>query len=206
MVLLNRFGRAYGFDLSRVGLRIGLETGRARLARATVTAAPFLSSIFDVVTSFDVLYTLQDRDERAAIGEMYRLLKPGGFAIVNVAALRALRGDHSVLSHEVRRYDRRSLRDLLTGGGFRIVRMTYTNATLALPLLVARTLQRRRGLRQEQDAQHEIAIPPAPVNVLLTAVLMVESLWLRRFDLPIGSSLLCLALFRIRTRGNGGRT
>jgi SAM-dependent methyltransferase len=191
--LLGRFGRAYGFDLSRVGLGIGLEAGRMRLARATVTAAPFPSGIFDVVTSFDVLYALEDHDERSAIDEMYRLLKPGGFAVVNVAATPALRGDHSVLSHEIRRYDRRGLRDRLTAGGFRIIRLTYTNATMALPLLVVRTLQRRRGLRQEHDAQREIAVPPAPVNALLTAVLMMESLWLRWFDLPVGSSLLCLA-------------
>ena len=47
-----RFGRAYGFDLSAVGLRLGREAGRTRLARATVTAAPFPS---DVVRSRHVV-------------------------------------------------------------------------------------------------------------------------------------------------------
>ena len=55
-----RFGRAYGFDLTEIGLRIGREAGRTRLARATVTAAPFPSAAFDIVTSFDVLYSLDD--------------------------------------------------------------------------------------------------------------------------------------------------
>src|SRR5437763_16259565 len=70
--LLARFGRAYGFDLSEAGLRLGREAGRRRLARATVTAAPFRGDSFDVVTSFDVLYSLEDNDERAAIAEMER--------------------------------------------------------------------------------------------------------------------------------------
>ena len=49
--------------------------------------------------------------KQAAIAEMFRLLKPGGFAVVNVAAMGVLRGDHSVLSREVRRYSRDDLRD-----------------------------------------------------------------------------------------------
>ena len=53
--LLDTFGRAYGFDLTEIGLRIGREAGRRRLARASVTAAPFPTACFDIVTSFDVL-------------------------------------------------------------------------------------------------------------------------------------------------------
>ena len=191
--LLERFGRAYGFDLSEVGLRIGYAEGRRRLGRATVTAVPFPTASFDIVTSFDVLYSLDDRHEQQAISEMFRLLKPGGFAVVNVAAMNALRGDHSVLSHEVRRYHREDLRRRLQAAGFSIVRLTYTNATIFAPLLVARLLQRRRGLRRETEAEHEIAVPAAPINAALSVLLWAESLWLRVFNAPFGSSLLCLA-------------
>jgi SAM-dependent methyltransferase len=191
--LLERFGRAYGFDLSDVGLRFGHGAGRRRLARATVAAVPFPAASFDIVTSFDVLYSLDDRLETEAIAEMFRVLRPGGFALVNVAALEALRGDHSVLSHEVRRYTRGDLRRRLEAAGFHVVRLTYTNASLFLPMLVARTLQRRRGLRPEPEAQQEIAVPPAPINAAMSAVLWVEAAWLRVFDAPFGSSLLCLA-------------
>jgi len=191
--LLGQFGRAYGFDLSEIGPRIGREAGRRRLARATAAAVPFLSDSFDVVTSFDVLYSLEERDERAAVAEMYRVARPGGYALVNVAAMESLRGDHSVLSHEIRRYSRASLRGLLEAAGFRIVRITYTNATLFLPMLALRTVQRARGLAREEHAQHEISVPAEPVNVVLTGVLRAESWWLRFFDNPVGSSLLCLA-------------
>ena len=191
--LLARFGRAYGFDLSAVGLRLGREAGRMRLARATVTAAPFPSASFDLVSSFDVLYSLEDGDERSAISEMYRLLRPGGYALVNVAAMEVLRGDHSVLSRELRRYSRADLRRRLEAAGFVVERITYTNATLFLPMAVGRALQRRRGLKGEGETEQEITVPPAPLNALLTAAVTVESLWLRWFDEPFGSSLLCLA-------------
>ena len=191
--LLGRFGRAYGFDLSEAGPRIGRESGCRWLARASVAAIPFPADSFDVVTSFDVLYALEEPDERAAVAEMYRVIRPGGYAIVNVAAMESLRGDHSILSRELRRYSRARLRRLLERSRFRIVRLTYTNATLFLPMLVLRTVQRARGLAPEELAQYEITVPAAPVNAFLTGVLRVESWWLRLFDSPFGSSLLCLA-------------
>ena len=191
--LLGTFGSAFGFDLTEIGLRIGREAGRARLARASVAAAPFPTGSFDVVTSFDVLYSLDDVVERAAITEMYRLLKPGGLAIVNVAAMKVLSGDHSVLSRELRRYSRGELRTRLEAAGFDIVRLTYTNATLFIPLATVRAFHRLRGLSTEAEAQREITVPAAPLNGALTALLGLESVWLRAVDNPFGSSLLCLA-------------
>lgn len=193
LTLLNRFGRAYGFDVSAVGVRIGRQSGRTLIARASVAAAPFPDAAFDLVTSFDVLYALDDDTERRAIAEMFRLLKPGGAAVINVAALESLRGDHSVLSHEIRRYSRDDLRARLTAAGFAIERITYTNFSLYLPMLIARTVQRRRGLRAESEAQQEITVPAPPINALLTGVLLAESVWLRWFNEPAGSSLLCVA-------------
>jgi SAM-dependent methyltransferase len=193
LALLGQFGRAYGFDLSEIGARLARAAGRRSIARATVAAAPFPSGVFDLVTSFDVLYSLDERDEQAAASELFRVLKPGGFAIVNVAAMPMLTGDHSVLSHERRRYTRSALRLLLERAGFTIVRLTYTNATLFIPLAAVRAFHRWRGLSTEIEAQQEISVPAAPVNAALSALLAVESLWLRAVDNPFGSSLLCLA-------------
>ena len=115
------------------------------------------------------------------------------FVLINVAAMESLRGDHSVLSRELRRYSRASLSKLLTGAGFSIERITYTNAILFPAMAVARALQRRRGLSAEEHAVQEIAVPPGPINVGLSLALKLESLWLGLIDNPFGSSLLCLA-------------
>ena len=190
---LSHYGRACGFDLNGSGLRIGTKAARTRLAQASVAAIPFPADRFDLVTSFDVLYSLEKPVERAAVAEMYRVVRPGGHAVVNVAAMDVLRGDHSILSQEQRRYSRGSLRTVLTEAGFEIRRLTYTNALLFLPMAASRTWQRWRGLRSEQQADHEISVPPVPVNLLLTGALKVESWWLPFADSPFGSSLLCLA-------------
>jgi len=188
--MLGRFGRAYGFDLTAVGLAIGRGFGRTRMARASVAAAPFPTEAFDVVTMFDVLYSLEEPVEHAAVAEMFRLARPGGYAIINAAAMESLKGDHSAFSNELRRYSRASLERLIAGQGFEIVRLTYTNAAIFVPLAAVRAYQRWRGLAPEPS---EITVPPAPINAALTAALIVESWWLRFADNPFGSSLLCLA-------------
>jgi SAM-dependent methyltransferase len=190
---LGQFGRAFGFDLALAGLTIGRALGRSGLARASVTAAPFPDRTFDVVTSFDVLYSLETPDERGAVREMYRLARTGGYVVVNVAAMDLLRGDHSILSHERRRYTRQTLGRLLADAGFTVERLTHTNAALFVPMAMARTFQRWRGLAAEEHSGREITVPPEPVNTLLAGILQIESLWLRAVDNPFGSSLLCLA-------------
>lgn len=191
--LLDRFGRSFGFDFTASGLVFGRQAGRTRLARASIGHIPFADDAFDIVCSFDVLVCLPDELEQAAITEMYRVTRPGGWLLINVAAMEMLRGDHSILSHEVRRYSRARLARLVSGAGFSIDRITYTNALLFPPMALVRAYQRFRGLSAEQDADGEISVPAAPVNLTMTAALKLESLWLKLFDNPFGSSVLCLA-------------
>jgi len=190
--VLQDYGEAIGFDLTRRGLEFARRDGHIRLAQATVTAVPFKSRCFDVVTSFDVLYCLPDEAETIAIAEMYRLLKPGGALIVNVAALEMLRGDHSILGGEVRRYTTGRLRTTLERGGFHIVRATYTNASLFPLVAGVRMWQRLRGL-SNNPTHGDFFRPPAVVNTAFSGALAAEAVALRWANMPIGSSVLCLA-------------
>ncbi len=187
------YGGTCGLVVPDIGLRFGQHAGRRRLVQASLRAIPFPSDAFDLVTSFDVFVTLDDRDERDAAAEMFRVARPGGHVLVNVAAMESLHGDHAILSRERRRYSKQTLEHLLTRVGLTIVRMTYTNALLVPPLAVVRAIQRWRGLRPEESADQDIRVPPAPVNLAATAALRLESLWVQWIENPFGSSLLCLA-------------
>ena len=193
LAMLSRYGRAWGFDLTFSGLQVARARQHARTARASIAAIPFPTGTFDIVTSFDVLVCLPDPVEREAVTEMARVLKPGGHLIVNVAAMASLRGNHSVLSEEVRRYDRARMRRILGDAGLRIERIGYTNAVLFPAMFVVRSLQRLAGLKPPEEATGEITLPPLPVNAVLAAALAAEAAVQKVVTLPFGSSLLCRA-------------
>ncbi len=191
--LFSRYGSVCAVDLNEYGVGLARAGGFARCARATVASLPFRDRTFDLVTSIDVLVCLDEDDERRAVEEMYRVLKPGGAAILNLAAMQILHGDHSVLAQERRRYDRPRVRRLLTDAGFLIERLTHTNASLFPIVFAQRTLQRIVGTSPADGTAEKWQVPPAPVNEMLTGILALESLALRVVSFPFGSSLLCLA-------------
>ena len=190
LTMLRQFGRAWGIDLTWTGLAYAGSAGERLIARASVASLPFPTGAFDLVTSFDVLYALDDDLERRALDEMYRVLRPGGQILINVAALKALTGNHSVLGGEVRRYSRPELRAALERTGFEVRRLTYTNFIL-LPLVAGVRFAQRLGGHRESEV--EMTIPSAPVNTALAGALAVEGLALRIVNMPLGSSLLALA-------------
>ncbi len=188
--MLREYGRATGIDITFSGLAYARTHGERLVARASALSLPFSAGSFDIVTSFDVIYAFDDTMAAAALGETYRVLAPGGHLVLNVAALPALRGNHSVLGGEVQRYTRRGLRVHLERAGFLIQRLTYTNASI-LPIVAGvRFAQRLRG---HHESTSEMVIPPAPVNRALSGLLAVEAAALRVVDMPLGSSLLTLA-------------
>jgi ubiquinone/menaquinone biosynthesis C-methylase UbiE len=189
--MLRRYGRASGIDLTFSGLRYAVGRGERAVAQASATYLPFRDQQFDLVTSFDVLYGLPDAAERMALDEMRRVLRPGGHVLINVAALSALRGNHSILGGEVRRYTRALLRERLEQHGFDVRRITYTNASI-LPMVAGVRFIQRLGRGGHHLSEQEISIPPAPINSALSALLAVEAVALRVVNMPLGSSLLAL--------------
>jgi len=188
---LSTFGPAVGIELSPTGLAHGRHHHR-RLVRATVTALPLADATADVATSFDVLYCLDDADERQAVREMWRVLRPGGVAVINVAALDMLRGSHSVLTHERRRYTKPSLARLLESAGFEIETLTYANMSAFPPALAVRWMERMSG-RAATASDADLQVPAAPINAAFNLFASLEAAWLRLAGLPIGTSVLALA-------------
>ena len=184
---LGAFGRAVGIDLSPEALAFCRHRG-VPAARAGLLRLPFPDAAFDAVTSFDVIYHAWVEDDRAAVEEMARVLRPGGLLLVRVPALRALRGGHDVEVQTRHRYTRGELRALLEAGGVEVLRITYANTFLLPLLLLRRTLDRVTG-RSGSD----VGFLPAPLEWSFRRVLGLEA-WLvgRGWSLPVGASVMAL--------------
>ncbi len=188
LLALGRLGRAFGVDLARAAIAFCRERGAA-VVRASVLSLPFGEASLDVVTSYDVIYHAWVSDDRLAVAEMARVLRPGGLLLVRVPALRLLWGAHDreVLSRH--RYTRGELVSLLAEAGLQPLRASYCNSIL-FPLLLARRTLDRLLSREGSD----VAFLPAPLEWLFGRVLLAEALLLAHgWSFPIGASVVALA-------------
>ena len=183
---LSAYGRVTGIDLHPLAIRYSSQLSR-RLSLASVQALPFRDHCFDLVTSFEVLYHLAVSDDRLALAEMARVLRPGGWLLVRVPAHDWLRGAHDRHVHTRHRYGRAELGKKLSEAGLKLKRLTGVGASLLPPAIA------RRALQRGDSAQSDVALPSPAVNGLLLAILRAEGRWLNHFDLPTGLSVLALA-------------
>jgi SAM-dependent methyltransferase len=186
-VLAARAAFAVGIDASRIPLGLGERTHTARL-RGDATALPFPDASFDLVVALDVLEHLDDDAEGAR--EVWRVLRPGGAALIFVPALEVLWGLQDDVSHHRRRYGKAQLRALVAASGLQIQRLTFFNSFLFPPILAARLMMRVLPPRN-LDSENEVGGPFT--NAVLGAIFAAEAPLLQRLDLPIGVSLACLA-------------
>ncbi|MDQ3684131.1 MAG: class I SAM-dependent methyltransferase [Acidobacteriota bacterium] len=189
-------GGVVGIDFVSDPLRFCRQRRHELLAQASATDLPFADSTFDLVTSFDVLVQLpgEQADERA-IGEMYRVLKPGGVAFVRVAAYEWMRSGHDEALGTQRRYTLGVLTERMRRAGFRPVRATYANALLLPAAALRRLVLKRVGLA---DSGSDVKpLPPQFqwLNSLLTQTLRGEAHFLKRprATLRAGLSAICVA-------------
>ena len=188
--LLAPHGQAFGFDLTREGAHRALRTGRPAV-QADIEHIPYQSGTFDIATSFDVLQSVPD--DRVALREMARILKPGGYAVLNVSALELLRADHAEVWNELRRYTPASAGRLVGDAGLQVVRISFVFASLFPIMLGVRMWQRMLRPFREPQGDSELEVPPEPMNAALTWLVEREAAFSRRFRMPIGSSLMIVA-------------
>ena len=188
--LLQPLGSTFGFDLTFAGLARARAAG-LRLARADMSAIPFQSGCFDLVTSFDVLQYV--RDDAVVMNEIARVIKPGGGLVVTAAALDVLRGGHAATWPEVRRYTTARMRSIVEGAGLKVRHLTYLFATLFPAMLAVRLAGRAGGAGRASGDDWEMRVPATPINATLSGMLAVEAAVSRRLPMPVGSSVLVVA-------------
>jgi ubiquinone/menaquinone biosynthesis C-methylase UbiE len=181
-----------GVDQSSHALELtaARQTG-AKLMVASVDALPFPENSFDFVLSLDVLSSV-GLDEKIAVQEVHRVLRSGGWLILNVAALEFLKGAHDCAVDADRRYTQQQLRVLLEGADFHVERLSYWNATFTPPIALVRWLSRARLQKDEPPRSDFRALPPF-LNSMFRRVAALELSLSRHVSLPFGTSLFAVA-------------
>lgn len=186
---LTRWGRVVSADFSPLALQFSRRRGLENLVTADAMHLPFSEGHFDALVAMDMLEHLPD--DKAALAEFYRVLKPGGVVLATVPAYPHLWSEHDVALMHHRRYMRPELRSRFTEAGFHLDKVSHTMTAL-YPLVA---LQRRLNARKPHSDNPQATMPlfPAPINAALKGLVTVENAMARRVDFPFGVTLLCIA-------------
>lgn len=187
LLFLSQYGDAEGVDVSEDALAFCRERGLDHVKQGAGEELPYEDGTFDLVTALDVVEHMDD--DLAGVKEMFRVLRPGGHALLFVPTFMFLWGLQDDVSNHRRRYRLPQLRRVLEQAGFEIERSTYANITFFLPILVMRKLMRLTGIKT--DSENSINV--SALNGVLGGLLGSESTVLRYINLPFGVSGLCVA-------------
>src|SRR5437899_821691 len=185
--MLAEFGVAEGVDVSAEALEFCRARGLGSVRQGAAESLPYEDAQFDLVCGLDVVEHLDD--DVAGLREMFRVLRPGGRALLFVPAFMFLWGVQDDISHHRRRYRLDQLKRVVRQAGFEVERASYVNISFFAPILFGRLLMRALRIRPESENNITIGF----LNGLLGKLFGAESLALRYLNFPFGVSIICVA-------------
>lgn len=177
--------RLHGLDISEQACIAACVKSGASVVLGSVDALPHTDGSFDTLISLDVLNYDLDLDD--AVRGFFRVLRPGGYAILNLAAYQWMLSYHDRAVGQSHRYTRTGARELFERHGFRVMFSSYWN-TILFPLMVA-----RRKLSASSSASDVRRFPPLVNNAFKTCLAAERALIQREVPLPFGGSILLIA-------------
>ena len=177
-----------GVDWSPEACRLAGQRG-VEVQQGDLNSLPFTNGQFDCIASVDVLCQKQV-DDNKAMGELFRVLKPGGILLLRVPALPWLTSPHDRFVHTRERYDKAKLKRKIQDAGFQVRRISYTGLLL-LPFAIATHCLDKLGAGTTSHSR--IRRLPKMVNQIFYSLLRWEQILFSRLDLPCGLGLFVIA-------------
>lgn len=191
-ILKNYGKRIIGVDNSEVAISYAKERGYEDILLVNdISKLPYSDNTTGIITMLDVLEHLPE--ENKALKECHRILKNGGLLIVTVPAYQFLWSEHDIALHHYRRYTARKLKHILEQNNFRIVKISYIISFLLPLVIIYRLFKGLINIFFKSVPRTSHVIVPQPINNFFISLLNIESLLVRYFNLPLGTSVIGVA-------------
>lgn len=184
---MSKFGQIYGIDTHAEAIRLSKKRGLKNILKSSVLALPFKESSFDLITCIDVLYHQGVKDDKKALKEFFRVLKPGGILILKNPAYDWLKGNHDKIVHTLHRYTKKEIGNKLLKTGFKIKKVTYAYCFIFPIILIKRILE-----KFSNDPSSDVEEIPKFFNILLLQVQRIETWVILNFSLPFGLTVYAI--------------
>lgn len=187
LLYLAKFGDVIGVDVSDEALKFAKKRGKVK--KGDIANLPFEDETFDVVACLDVLYhKWVDTDK--AFSEIKRVLKKGGILLIREPAFDWFKSSEDIASQTKHRFTKEELRKELNNDT-KILKLTYVNFLL-FPLAFIKRIPEVIGIKKKQGVS-DLQSTPALLNKILFSIFRLEVPLLNYFNLPFGTSVICVA-------------
>jgi SAM-dependent methyltransferase len=160
--VLRRYGwSALALEYGAEGAEVAHERG-LDVIRADARYLPLGTASTDLVVAFDILEHIEE--DHLAAGEIARVLRPGGTALIAVPCDMSLWSAHDVAVGHVRRYTRDTLQDVMVKAGFTIETLWSWNVLLR-PVA---------AWRRRRSSGSDLGELPGVINAGLSAIVAAE--------------------------------
>ena len=178
------------------GARNAKKRGLQNVICATTQSAGFKPGCMPAIGIFDVLEHI--KDDAGFLSELHKIIRPGGILYVTVPALSVLWSHEDIHAGHFRRYNPKSLKQLVTGCGFKPIFASYMFSLLPISIFLFRTLPYLLGLRKGglrwQSIKKDHAEKMGFLGVLISGYLNMELAMIRKGTaLKLGGSCLVVA-------------
>lgn len=149
---------------------------------------PLPDKSVDIVVALNVLEHI--REDADALKQIYRILKPGGYAIIEVPANQDLYDFYDEQLKHFRRYNLRELCDLAKNSHFKIVNATHLGFFLYPFFSVIKKRNKKMGNYNENQkkdlVKKQIAFGGKVIHTMLDSLMNFEILVGKKIKFPFG--------------------
>lgn len=183
------FKNIVGVDISPEALKYCKMRKLANLKLASVNSLPFSKNSLDAVICLDVLYH-QGVDVQRALFEFRRVLKSGGILYIQEPSYNWIKSKHDSVIETQNRYTISTITNLVKSANFKIIKRSYFNTILSLPIF----LKRIKDKLLSSDGEFSDVYKLSPlINHAMLMVMSFEGILFKNLNLPFGLSVICIA-------------
>lgn len=178
-----------GLDISSEAVEACEKKGLSNIFCRDAVDTKLEDQQFDVIIASDVLEHIED--EKKAMNEWYRILKPHGTLIIIVPAFQFLWGDSDVLDRHFRRYTRKQLKTVVNRQGLKRRKVFYLNFSLFLPMVLMRILE-KIFKKSKDDLKDPLYFVNSFVDSLILFWQKMENIISYYIGVPFGISICAI--------------
>jgi ubiquinone/menaquinone biosynthesis C-methylase UbiE len=188
LTLLKSMGfEMIGIDSEIYSLSFAKKIPEVSLINGDLLRLPIKSNSIGLIIATDILEHLNE--DTIGIKEIHRVLAHRGMVVLTVPAFKFLWGTQDMVGMHKRRYSKNEILGKIEQVGFKILKSSYFNFFLFIPIFIARYIIRSLGLKI--TSENEINLPL--INFFLKAIFSAEHYILKYFSFPFGVSIYCIA-------------